>query len=81
MVSKRRKGQNNPTKHTHALTLLNCPQLRNKALLIELIPEIPICTKRKQYQEAEEMPRRTDCDEIHCCVHWQKQLNQTNTSL
>ena len=34
MVSKGRKGQNNPIKHTHAVTLLNCPQLRNKALLM-----------------------------------------------
>lgn len=41
MVSEGRKGQNNPTKHTQALTLLNYPQLRNKALLIELIPEHP----------------------------------------
>lgn len=41
MVSGGRKGQNNPTKHTQASTRLNYPQLRNKALLIELIPEHP----------------------------------------
>ena len=81
MVSEGRKGQNNPTKHTQALTLLNYPQLRNKALLIELIPEHPNMYWKETNQEGEEMPRRTGCDELHRCVLWQKQPNQTNTSL
>ena len=59
MVSEGRKGQNNPTKHTQALTLLNYPQLRNKALLIELIPEHPNMYWKETNQEGEEMPRLT----------------------